>query len=110
MSEQRESVDFGAEGLLEDLEGEGRAARERLLRELYEDGVSLDELRTAVTQGRLALLPVERTLTGTGPRYTPDQVAEATGLDRTFLDRQWRALGVALSGGSDAVYTHRDIP
>ena len=72
----RPGIDFEAEGLLDGLEGEARDARLGLLRELEADGVGLDELREAVQQNRLALLPVERVLSGEGPRYTPRQVAE----------------------------------
>ena len=50
-------IDFEAEGLLEGLDGEAREARERLLAELVDDGVELEELRTAVAEDRLALLP-----------------------------------------------------
>jgi adenylate cyclase len=103
------NVDFEAEGLLEGLTEDGREARERLLRELHDQGVSLDELRTAVNDGRLALVPVERVLAGTGPRFTPEEVAERTGLERAFLDRQWRALGMALADEDEAVYTERDV-
>ena len=53
-------IDFEAEGLLEGLEGESRESRRRLLEELSADGVALDELRQAVAEDRLALLPVER--------------------------------------------------
>ena len=35
-------VDWEAEGLLEGLEGDGRAAREKLLGELCDDGVPLE--------------------------------------------------------------------
>jgi adenylate cyclase len=102
-------VDFEAEGLLDGLAGKARAARERLLSELHEQGVTLAELRTAVTDGRLALVPVERTLAGTGRRFTADEVADLTGLDRDFLERQWRALGMALADDEEAVYSERDV-
>jgi adenylate cyclase len=102
-------TDFEAEGLLEDLEDESaRAARVELLRELEAEGYELAELRRAVEEGRLALLPVERALTGEA-RYTADEVAELSGLDREFLDALWRALGMALSDPSDRVYTESDL-
>ena len=69
-------IDFEAEGLLDELEGEAREARLALLEELAADGVSLEELREAVAAGRLTLLPVERALAGDGRRYTPREVAE----------------------------------
>jgi adenylate cyclase len=102
------STDFEAEGLLEGVTGEAREARARLLAELEQDGVPLADLRRAVEEGRIALLPVERVLSGAGRRYTPDEVAELAGVEREFLDRQWRALGLALAG-DEAVYTERDV-
>ena len=98
------SIDYAAEGLLEGLDSDSRAARIELLDELIEAGAELDELRAAVAEGRLALLPVERLLSGS-ERYTPDEVAELTGVPREQLDRQWQALGMALSdtdGGRSA--------
>jgi len=60
-----DTPDFEAEGLLEGLdEPEEREARLELLERLYEDGVSLDELKAAVAESRLVLLPVERVLSG----------------------------------------------
>nr|MBA3865518.1 adenylate/guanylate cyclase domain-containing protein [Solirubrobacterales bacterium] len=53
-------IDFAAEGLLDDLEGEALTARLALLEQLERDGASVEELRDAVAAGRLALLPVER--------------------------------------------------
>jgi adenylate cyclase len=102
-------VDFEAEGLLEGLEGEARDARERLLAELAEDGVPLEELRTAVAEDRLALLPVERILSGGGEKFTAAQVAERAGVEKEFLDREWRALGMALAGDDVPAYTERDV-
>ena len=86
------SMDFEAEGLLAGTEGEAREARLKLLRELAEDGVPLDELRRAVAEDRLVLLPVERVLAGSGPRYTREEVAELAGVDAELLAQQWRAL------------------
>jgi adenylate cyclase len=102
-------IDFEAEGLLDGLSGEARASRERLLAELHEAGASIDELGDAVRDGRLALVPVERALSGEGRRYSPDEVAELSGLEREFLDRQWRALGMALAADDELVYTDRDV-
>jgi Adenylate cyclase regulatory domain len=53
-------IDFEAEGLLDDLSGQAREARLALLPELAEAGVPLDELKRAVEEDRLVLLPVER--------------------------------------------------
>jgi adenylate cyclase len=102
-------IDFEGEGLLRGLRGKPREARRELLAELAADGVPLDELRQAVDEERLALLPVERELAGGGPRYSANEIAELSGLDREFLDRQWRALGMALPEPDEVAYTEADL-
>ncbi len=87
-------IDFAAEGLLDDVDGDAREARLALLEELAADGVALGELRDAVAAGRLALLPVERTLAGEGRRYSAREVAEIVGIDLELLRRFSAALGV----------------
>lgn len=104
-----DEVDFDAEGLLEGVEGAAREARRRLLEELHQDGVSMDELRTAVEEERLALLPVERILSGGERRFSAAEVAERAGVDEEFLGREWRALGMALSGDEAKVYSDQDV-
>jgi adenylate cyclase len=102
-------VDWEAEGLLEGLEGDARKARERLLDELLDDGVELDELRIAVVEDRLALVPVERILSGGDDRLTIDEVAERSSVDRDFIERDWRALGMAHAEDDARIYTERDV-
>lgn len=104
-----ESTDFEAEGLADGLDGEAREARLKLLAELAAEGVSLDELREAVTENRLALVPVERVLAGGAGRYNAQEMAEQSGLPREFLDRQWRSLGLALRPPDEPAYTERDL-
>jgi adenylate cyclase len=87
-------IDFEAEGLLDGVEGEAREARQDLLERLAGEGVPLGELREAVEGGRLSLLPVERALTGDGPRYTPREIAELAGVDLGLLQRATAALGI----------------
>jgi len=103
-----EAIDFDKEGLLDGVDGEERAARCQLLEELAEDGATLDELRRAVAEDRLALLPAERVLAGEG-RYSAEEVAEQAGLDRDFEDRLFRALGLALAEPTERVYTEEDV-
>jgi adenylate cyclase len=88
------ALDFEAEGLLDGTEGAAREARLELLRELEEEGMSLEELRRAVDEGRLVLLPVERVLAGSTARYTREELAERSGVPVEFLQSQWRALGM----------------
>jgi adenylate cyclase len=102
-------IDFEDAGLLRGLRGKRRQARRELLAELAAAGVPLDELRRAVEEERLALLPVERELAGGGPRYSANEIAELSGLDREFLDRQWRALGMALPAPDEVAYTEADL-
>ena len=103
-----EKIDFEAEGLLEGLEDDERASRLALLERLASDGCDLDELRSAVTDGRLALLPLERILSGR-PRYTTVEVAERSGVPIDELERQWRSLGVAVPGRDEVVMSADDL-
>ncbi|MET0557955.1 MAG: adenylate cyclase regulatory domain-containing protein [Solirubrobacterales bacterium] len=102
-------IDFAAEGLLDDLDGEAREARLVLLRELESDGVPLAELRDAVLAGRLALLPVERALAGEGRRYSAREVAEVVGIDLDQLRRFSAALGVPYTDPDDPRGTEADL-
>ncbi len=104
------AVDFEGDGLLDGLAGEEREARLRLLSELSEQGVEPEELRRAVAEQRLALLPVERVLAGEGERYTAAEASERVGIELELLQRVWRALGLALADDErEAIYTDRDI-
>jgi len=102
-------IDFEAEGLLEGLEGDAREARLKLLSELADDGVAIEELRDAAEAGRLALLPVERALLGEGPRYSSGDVAERSGVDLEVLKRWNRALGIPNPEPDDEVLGETDL-
>jgi adenylate cyclase len=102
-------IDFEAEGLLDDLDGEARAGRLALLQQLSSEGVSLQELRDAVAAGRLTLLPVERALSGDGARYTARQIAEMTDLDLELLQRFSAALGVPNLNPDERDRTEADL-
>jgi adenylate cyclase len=90
------TIDFEADGLLEGTSGRAREARQTLLEELVEDGVGLEELRRAVEEDRLALLPAERFLEGAGPRYSIAEVADRAGIDSELLIRNRQALGLPI--------------
>jgi adenylate cyclase len=93
-------VDFEAEGLLEGTEGEEREARLELLQQLHDAGVPLDDLRRAVKEDRLGLLPVELALAGDS-RYTAGEIAEQVGIDLDFLLGLQRALGLPIPGSDE---------
>jgi adenylate cyclase len=103
------AIDFEREGLLTGTRGKAREARRELLEELAADGVSLDDLREAVEEDRLALLPVERVLQGEGRRYTAAEVAERVGVDEDLLRRNRLALGVADPGPDEPAFTDDDV-
>lgn len=101
--------DFAAEGLLDGLEDEAeRDARLALLQELHDAGVSIDELRRAVAEERLALVPVELELGGK-PRYTPRELAREAGVELETLQRTRHALGLPVSDPDARVLTEEDL-
>jgi adenylate cyclase len=102
------AIDFEAEGLLKGTRGKAREARLELLEQLAADGVSLEDLRHAVEEDRLALLPVERVLEGEGQRFTASEVSDQTGVPEDFLRRNWLALGLP-DPGTESVFTDADV-
>jgi adenylate cyclase len=102
-------MDWEAEGLLEGVDGEdARAARVRLLDELHEEGVGLDELRAAVEEDRLALLPAERILSSEA-RYSARELASKAGLGLEFFLATRRALGLATPDPDAVAYGDEDL-
>jgi adenylate cyclase len=101
-------MDWQTEGLLDGCDDRTRASRIALLDRLHAEGVPLEELRRAVAEDRLALLPVERLLTSEA-RYSAREISEATGLDLDFFLANRRALGLAVPGPDDRVYGDRDL-
>src|SRR5437764_15166123 len=85
------AMDFEAAGLLDGLDGQERAARENLLEQLVADGFSEEELKAAVAEDRLALLPVERVL---GGRYTAAEIEGRTGVPASLVNRIRRLQGL----------------
>lgn len=100
--------EFEAAGLLEGLDDGAREARLRLLQRLAADGVSVDEMRVALAEGRLALLPVERLLAGE-PRLTPREVAEAAGIPVEFFLAMRQAVGIARPDLDECVCDAQDV-
>jgi adenylate cyclase len=99
-------MDFAAAGLLDDLEGEDREAREKLLQQLLEDGFSEEDLEAAVAEDRLTLLAVERVL---GGRYSAAEIEAKTELPARTLLRLRRVLGLPEAGPEDRVFGDEDI-
>jgi adenylate cyclase len=102
-------TDFEAEGLLEGLEGRARDARLALLRELADSGVPLEELKQAVEENRLVLLPVERVFHSGDERYSAAEIAEGSGLELDFLVRLLQALGAPIPDEDDRPYSEQDL-
>jgi adenylate cyclase len=102
-------IDFEAEGLLENLSGQARQARLALLEDLAEAGVPLDELKRAVEENRLVLLPVERVFDSSGERYTAAEIAEGAGLEQGFLLRLLQALGAPIPDEEERPYGDGDL-
>lgn len=102
-------INFEAEGLLEGVEGDARDARLRLLTELAADGVALEELRSAVAEERLALLPIERVLDGAGERLTGSELAERSGIELDYWVRQRQALGLPVAEPDLAIFSEQDL-
>ncbi len=99
-------MDFEAEGMLEGLSSDQRAARRQLLERLADDGFSPEQLRMAVAENRLALLLVDRVL---GGRHTAANVHELTGLPVELVLRIRRALGLPDPGPEAHVFNEADV-
>jgi len=102
-------IDFEAEGLLRGLEGQAREARLALLEELSDQGVGLEELRRAVEEDRLVLLPVERVFEEGQEHYTAAEIAEGAELEPEFLVRLLQALGAPIPREDERVYGEDDL-
>jgi adenylate cyclase len=100
--------DFEAEGLLEGLAGEARSARLELLRHLHDEGFTLDELRQAVQEDRLVLLPVERVI-AEELKYTATEVARRAGIDRNLFLAQRRAAGLPTPAPRERAFSDADV-
>ena len=103
------SENLDVESLLEGTEGEAREARRELLEELASDGVPPGELRAAVEEDRLVMVPVEQVYAPPGERFTIEEVAEKAGVPHRQLERHMRALGLRVPEPDERVLTERDI-
>ena len=102
-------MDWDAEGLCEGLEDDAaRDARRRLLDELHEQGMDVEELRRVVAEDKLVLAPVARALSSEA-RYTAREIAEQAGVEPAFLAASRRALGLPVPGDDERVYGEKDL-
>jgi adenylate cyclase len=101
-------VDWDAEGLTAGLDEPSRQARIALLDDLAARGVSVDEMRRAVAEDRLVLLPVECVLAGE-PRYTREQLAERAGVSPEFVGDVMAAVGLPVPDPGVAAYTEQNV-
>jgi adenylate cyclase len=99
-------VDFARAGLLDGLRDEDHASRERLLQRLVDEGYTLDELKEAVKEDRLALLLVDRVL---GGRYTAKEIEKRTSLSTAQLLRIRRLLGLPEASPDDRVFGEEEV-
>jgi adenylate cyclase len=107
---EERSMGLAGEGLLEGLEDpEAIRARRDLLEWLLSQGLTVDELRRAIKEDRLTLLPVERVFGRDAPTLTAHDVARESGLPVEFLDQLWRALGLATVEYTELAFTEDDV-
>lgn len=99
-------MDFDRAGLLDGLEGEERATREKLLAQLAGNGVPLDQLKAAVAEKRLALLPVERVL---GGRFTATEIEQRSGVPADMILRIRRLAGLPEAAPDEQAFAEEDI-
>ncbi|HEX2085466.1 MAG TPA: adenylate cyclase regulatory domain-containing protein [Solirubrobacteraceae bacterium] len=85
------------------------AGREALIERLREAGATDEQIRAAIEHDRLALLPAELLLSR-DCRYTIDEAAERSGVDREFLERHLVATGMVRARAGEKVLsdTHLD--
>jgi adenylate cyclase len=101
-------TDWDAAGLTAGLRGREREARIALLDDLAAAGVPVPELRRAVAEDRLVLLPVERELAGR-PSLTRAELAEHAGIDADLAARLLAALGLSLPEPDVPAYSEQDV-
>lgn len=75
--------------------------RRVLLERAVAAGADLDDLRQAVAEKWLHVLPLRLSLLGTRSRMTLEEVADAAGVDPEFAARVWKALTIPRRGGRE---------
>jgi adenylate cyclase len=98
-----------AAGLLAGLSGRERDERIEFATELLREGFSIEELKDAVSRGRLGLLPVDRVLQRGEARFTSPELAERSGMPLELLERLQRALGLPVLDVSETALSDADL-
>ena len=87
---------LGREGIIPDYRGRwtrAAAAHARIVTRLRDQGHSLDEIKKAGEDGRLAFGYVEELFPAREGRYNLAQAAQETGLEQALIERLWRSMG-----------------
>jgi adenylate cyclase len=87
---------WGEAGVIPDYRGRwtrAAAAHAQIVARLREQGHSLDEIKRAGEDGRLAFGYVDELFPPSRGTYTLAQVAAETGLEEALIERLWRAMG-----------------
>jgi adenylate cyclase len=87
---------WGASGVIPDYRGRwtrAAAAHARIVARLRDQGHSLDEIKKAGEDGRLAFGYVDELFPPRTGTYTLAEVAEETGVEEALIERLWRAMG-----------------
>jgi adenylate cyclase len=96
-------------GLLDDLDDPRiRDARLALLRDLAAEGVSLEEMKEAIAQDRLAFLLVDRVLAGEMV-YTSRDIAERAGVELDLLLTSRQAMGLSRVDPDERAFGEYDL-
>jgi len=87
---------WGEDGVIPDYRGRwtrAAAVHARIVARLRENGHSLEEIKKAGEDGRLAFGYVDELFPRRAGRYSLEDVAEETGLEPALIERMWRGMG-----------------
>lgn len=100
--------DFEAEGLLDGLDGPARKGRLRLLNHLFESGIRLEEIKRAVAEDRLVILPAEHALSSE-PRFSALELSDEAGLPLDYFLALRNAHGLTSGDPDERAYGDDDL-
>jgi adenylate cyclase len=95
-----EDFDIEASGLLDGLEGNGRAERAELIDWLLAEGFTVEQIRGEVSP---MLLPAGRIVGNDGDHVSARQICDETGIDLELLKAMQAALGLPRADDPDAI-------